>query len=72
VQPAVRTLHWLSDGCWWYGCPQERYAAGTKDILQRTFDGEDLKPADIICKDGKLAPQVHTLCSVGVILLRPA
>jgi formate dehydrogenase len=36
---------------------QERYAAGTKDILQRTFDGEDLKPADIICKDGKLAPQ---------------
>ena len=30
-----------------------------KDILQLTFDGGDLKPADIICKDGKLAPQVQ-------------
>jgi hypothetical protein len=41
-------------------CKQERYAAGVKDILQRTFDGGDLKPADIICKDGKLAPQVRS------------
>lgn len=31
-----------------------------KDILQATFDGGDLKPADIICKDGKLAPQVSS------------
>jgi hypothetical protein len=41
-------------------CTQERYAAGVKDILQATFDGGDLKPADIICKDGKLAPQVRS------------
>lgn len=36
---------------------QARYAAGVKDILQATFDGKDLKPADIIVKSGKLAPQ---------------
>jgi len=29
-----------------------------KDILEKTFKGEDLKPADIIVKEGKLAPQV--------------
>lgn len=44
---------------------QARYAAGVKDILQRTFDGEDLKPADIIVKSGKLAPQVRTCSLTG-------
>lgn len=40
---------------------QARYAAGVKDILEKTFKGEDLKPADIIVKEGKLAPQVTHL-----------
>lgn len=36
---------------------QARYTAGVKDILERSFKGEKLRPADIIVEQGKLAPQ---------------
>lgn len=36
---------------------QARYAAGTKEILRRTFAGEPLNPADVIVQGGRLAPQ---------------
>lgn len=29
---------------------QARYAAGVKEILRRTFDGEELNPTDVIVK----------------------
>lgn len=31
---------------------QARYAAGVKEILRRTFDGEELNPTDVIVKVG--------------------
>ncbi|CAA7031372.1 unnamed protein product [Microthlaspi erraticum] len=36
---------------------QLRYAAGTKDMLERYFKGEDFPAANYIVKDGELAPQ---------------
>lgn len=36
---------------------QIRYAAGTKDMLDRYFKGEDFPPQNYIVKDGVLAPQ---------------
>ncbi|KAL9236227.1 hypothetical protein vseg_010926 [Gypsophila vaccaria] len=36
---------------------QLRYAAGTKDMLDRYFKGEDFPPENYIVKEGELAPQ---------------
>lgn len=36
---------------------QARYAAGTRDILQRSFEGRPLNASDVIVQGGKLAPQ---------------
>jgi formate dehydrogenase len=36
---------------------QARYSAGVKEILRRTFDGEELNPTDVIVQGGKLAAQ---------------
>lgn len=36
---------------------QLRYAAGTKDMLDRYFKGEDFPAENYIVKDGELAPQ---------------
>ncbi|XP_022873455.1 formate dehydrogenase, mitochondrial [Olea europaea var. sylvestris] len=36
---------------------QLRYAAGTKDMLERYFKGEDFPPQNYIVKDGELASQ---------------
>ncbi|KAK9691495.1 hypothetical protein RND81_09G200600 [Saponaria officinalis] len=36
---------------------QLRYAAGTKDMLDRYFKGEDFPPQNYIVKEGELAPQ---------------
>ncbi|CAL5222900.1 g5329 [Coccomyxa viridis] len=36
---------------------QARYAAGTKEILRRTFDNEPLNETDVIVQGGKLAAQ---------------
>ncbi|KAI4339544.1 hypothetical protein MLD38_024476 [Melastoma candidum] len=36
---------------------QLRYAAGTKDMLDRFFKGEDFPPQNYIVKEGELAPQ---------------
>lgn len=36
---------------------QARYAAGVKEILRRSFAGEDLEPTDVIVQVGQ-APRV--------------
>ncbi|KAK9804285.1 hypothetical protein WJX72_004788 [[Myrmecia] bisecta] len=36
---------------------QARYAAGTKEVLRRTFDKEPLNPTDVIVEGGKMAAQ---------------
>lgn len=39
------------------GILQLRYAAGTKDMLDRYFKGEEFPAENYIVKDGELAPQ---------------
>lgn len=36
---------------------QARYAAGVRDILERSFAGQALRPSDVIVSSGRLAPQ---------------
>ena len=36
---------------------QARYAAGTKEILRRSFAGEALNRSDVIVQNGELVPQ---------------
>lgn len=41
----------------YFGPNQLRYAAGTKDMLEKYFKGEDFPAQNYIVKDGELAPQ---------------
>lgn len=59
---------------------QVRYAAGTKDVLDRFFNNKPLKKDDVIVEGGKMAAQYDAAAkdrnmefeSVSLLLLEPS